>query len=69
MIIGAIDDALRFYRAQLIIYFYTSWGFMVYYGFKTDPLKAFFWCFGFSTYLIIIIGVGHNSKAQPICHS
>jgi hypothetical protein len=40
MITGAIDDALRFYLAQLIIYFYTGvlW-FII--GFKTDPLKAF----------------------------
>jgi hypothetical protein len=29
--IGAIDDITIFYRALLIIYFYTSWGFMVYY--------------------------------------
>ena len=36
--------------------------------FKVDPLKAFFGAiaFGFSTYLIIILGVGHNAKAHAI---
>ncbi|HSN47782.1 MAG TPA: YfhO family protein, partial [Flavobacterium sp.] len=35
---------------------------------KIDPLKAFFGAlaFGFSTYLIIILGVGHNAKAHAI---
>ncbi|WP_310557436.1 YfhO family protein [Flavobacterium sp.] len=35
---------------------------------KVNPLKAFFGAiaFGFSTYLIIIIGVGHNAKAHAI---
>lgn len=35
---------------------------------KVDPLLAFFGglVFGFSTYMIIIIGVGHNSKAHAI---
>jgi hypothetical protein len=42
--IGAIDDALRFYLALLIIYFYTSWGFMVYYSLKNRSVKGIFWC-------------------------
>lgn len=35
---------------------------------KVDPLLAFFGSlvFGFSTYMIIIIGVGHNAKAHAI---
>lgn len=35
---------------------------------KIDPLTAFFGSlvFGFSTYLIIIIGVGHNAKAHAL---
>jgi hypothetical protein len=68
--IGAIDDALRFYRAQLIIYFILLGVLWFIIGFKTDPLKAFFGAlaFGFSTYLIIIIGVGHNSKAHAIAY-
>lgn len=37
---------------------------------KADPLKAFFGAlaFGFSTYLIIILGVGHNAKAHAIAY-
>jgi hypothetical protein len=38
--IGAIDDALRFYRAQLIIFFILL-GVWFIISFKTDPLKAF----------------------------
>jgi hypothetical protein len=54
---------LRFYRALLIIYFYTFGVLWFIIGFKTDPLKAFLcFSFWFSTYLIIIIGVGHNLK-------
>ncbi len=38
--------------------------------FRIDPLKAFFGAlaFGFSTYLIIILGVGHNAKAHAIAY-
>jgi len=37
---------------------------------KTDPLKAFFGAlaFGLSTYLVIILGVGHNAKAHAIAY-
>lgn len=37
---------------------------------KADPLKAFFGAlaFGLSTYLIIILGVGHNAKAHAIAY-
>ncbi|OIQ18671.1 MAG: hypothetical protein BM557_07050 [Flavobacterium sp. MedPE-SWcel] len=37
---------------------------------KVDPLKAFFGAlaFGFSTYLVIILGVGHNAKAHAIAY-
>ena len=37
---------------------------------KVDPLKAFFGAlaFGLSTYLIIILGVGHNAKAHAIAY-
>jgi hypothetical protein len=68
--IGAID-MLRFYRVLLIIYsciFLVLW---IDVGVKIDPLKAFFWAiaFGLSTYLIIILGVGHNAKALlRTCH-
>src|SRR5574343_397458 len=51
------------YRVQLTIYFLL----MV---LKVDPLKAFFGAlaFGLSTYLIIILGVGHNAKAHAIAY-
>jgi hypothetical protein len=57
------DDVLRFYHAQLIIYF-ILFGFII--GFKNRSVKGIFCAlaFGFSTYLIIIIGVGHNAKAH-----
>jgi hypothetical protein len=40
---------------------------MVYYWFKNRSVN-FCFSFGFSTYLIIIIGVGHNSKAHAIAY-
>jgi hypothetical protein len=68
--IGAID-MLRFYRVLLIIYsciFLVLW---IDVGVKIDPLKAFFGAiaFGLSTYLIIILGVGHNAKALYCVHA
>jgi hypothetical protein len=58
------------FTAPLIIYFILLGVLRFIIGFKTDPLKAFFGAlaFGFSTYLIIIIGVGHNSKAHAIAY-
>jgi hypothetical protein len=37
---------------------------------KTDPLKAFIGAlaFGLSTYLVVILGVGHNAKAHAIAY-
>jgi hypothetical protein len=69
--IGAIDDALRFLPRPadyLFIYFLGFYGLLL--VLKTDPLKAFFGAlaFGFSTYLIIILGVGHNAKAHAIAY-
>ncbi|PKH67407.1 hypothetical protein CXF59_08350 [Flavobacterium sp. ALD4] len=69
--IGAIDDALRFLPRPadyLFLYFLGFYGLLL--VLKTDPLKAFFGAlaFGFSTYLIIILGVGHNSKAHAIAY-
>jgi hypothetical protein len=69
--IGTIDDALRFLPRPadyLFLYFLGFYGLLL--VLKTDPLKAFFGAlaFGFSTYLIIIIGVGHNSKAHAIAY-
>jgi hypothetical protein len=69
--IGAIDDVLRFLPRPadyLFLYFLGFYGLLL--VLKTDPLKAFFGAlaFGFSTYLIIILGVGHNAKAHAIAY-
>ncbi|MFV5698033.1 YfhO family protein [Flavobacterium sp. ZT3R17] len=69
--IGKIDDALRFLPRPadyLFLYFLGFYGLML--VLKIDPLKAFFGAlaFGFSTYLIIILGVGHNAKAHAIAY-
>ena len=67
--VGALDDVLRFLPRPadyLFLYFLGFYGLLL--VLKIDPLKAFFGAiaFGFSTYLIIILGVGHNSKAHAI---
>lgn len=69
--IGAIDDVLRFLPRPadyLFLYFLGFYGLLL--VLKIDPLKAFFGslAFGFSTYLIIILGVGHNAKAHAIAY-
>lgn len=69
--IGAIDDALRFLPRPadyLFLYFLGFYGLLL--VLRIDPLKAFFGAiaFGFSTYLIIILGVGHNAKAHAIAY-
>ena len=67
--VGMIDDAIRFLPRPadyLFLYFLSFYGLLL--VLKVDPLKAFFGAlaFGFSTYLIIILGVGHNAKAHAI---
>jgi hypothetical protein len=67
--IGAIDDLIRFLPRPadyLFLYFLSFYVLLL--VLKIDPLKAFFGAlaFGFSTYLIIILGVGHNAKAHAI---
>lgn len=69
--IGALDDFLRFLPRPadyLFLYFLGFYGLLL--VLKVDPLKAFFGAlaFGFSTYLIIILGVGHNAKAHAIAY-
>lgn len=69
--IGKIDDLLRFLPRPadyLFLYFLGFYGLML--VLKIDPLKAFFGAlaFGFSTYMIIILGVGHNAKAHAIAY-
>jgi hypothetical protein len=69
--VGHIDDVLRFLPRPadyLFLYFLGFYGLLL--VLKTDPLKAFIGAlaFGFSTYLIIILGVGHNAKAHAIAY-
>ncbi len=69
--IGALDDVLRFLPRPadyLFLYFIGFYGLLL--VLRIDPLKAFFGsvAFGFSTYLIIILGVGHNAKAHAIAY-
>ncbi|MBA9072137.1 hypothetical protein GGR22_000263 [Flavobacterium gossypii] len=69
--VGALDDALRFLPRPadyLFLYFLGFYGLLL--VLRVDPLKAFFGAlaFGFSTYLIIILGVGHNAKAHAIAY-
>jgi hypothetical protein len=67
--IGTLDDAIRFLPRPadyLFLYFLGFYGLLL--VLKIDPLKAFIGsiAFGLSTYLIIILGVGHNAKAHAI---
>ena len=67
--IGMLDNAIRFLPRPadyLFLYFLGFYTLML--VFRVDPLKAFFGAlaFGLSTYLIVIIGVGHNAKAHAI---
>lgn len=69
--IGSLDDLLRFLPRPadyLFLYFLGFYGLLL--VLKVDPLKAFFGAlaFGFSTYMIIILGVGHNAKAHAIAY-
>ena len=69
--IGHLDDALRFLpRPADYLFLYFLGFYVLLLVLKTDPLKAFFGAlaFGFSTYLIIILGVGHNAKAHAIAY-
>ncbi len=69
--IGKLDDMLRFLPRPadyLFLYFLGFYGLLL--VLKIDPLKAFFGAlaFGFSTYMIVILGVGHNAKAHAIAY-
>ncbi|MFL9832321.1 YfhO family protein [Flavobacterium sp. ST-87] len=69
--ISVLDHALRFLPRPadyLFLYFLGFYGLLL--VLRIDPLKAFFGAvaFGFSTYLIIILGVGHNAKAHAIAY-
>ena len=69
--IKMLDETLRFLPRPadyLFLYFLSFYILLL--VLKADPLKAFFGAlaFGFSTYLIIILGVGHNAKAHAIAY-
>ena len=69
--INKFDATLRFLPRPadyLFLYFLSFYILLL--VLKADPLKAFFGAlaFGFSTYLIIILGVGHNAKAHAIAY-
>ncbi len=69
--IGHLDDALRFFpRPADYLFLYFIGFYILLLVLKTDPLKAFFGAlaFGLSTYLIVILGVGHNAKAHAIAY-
>lgn len=69
--IGHLDDALRFLpRPADYLFLYFLGFYLLLLVVKVDPLKAFFGAlaFGLSTYLIVILGVGHNAKAHAIAY-
>ena len=66
-----LDSVLRFLpRPADYLFLYFLGFYILLMVLKVDPLKAFFGAlaFGFSTYLIIILGVGHNAKAHAIAY-
>jgi hypothetical protein len=69
--IGELDSMLRFLpRPADYLFLYFLGFYVLLLVVKADPLKAFFGAlaFGFSTYLIVILGVGHNAKAHAIAY-
>lgn len=69
--IKSLDGVLRFLpRPADYLFLYFIGFYLLMLSLRVKPLKAFFGAlaFGFSTYLIIIIGVGHNAKAHAIAY-
>jgi Bacterial membrane protein YfhO len=69
--ISTLDHLLRFLpRPADYLFLYFLGFYVLCLVLKVDPLKAFFGAlaFGLSTYLIIILGVGHNAKAHAIAY-
>lgn len=69
--VKSVDGFLRFLPRPADYLFLYFLGFYILLSvLKIDPLKAFFGAlaFGFSTYLIVILGVGHNAKAHAIAY-
>jgi hypothetical protein len=66
-----VDHVLRFLpRPADYLFLYFIGFYILLLVLKIDPLQAFFGAlaFGFSTYLIVILGVGHNAKAHAIAY-
>jgi Bacterial membrane protein YfhO len=69
--IKKLDSVLRFLpRPADYLFLYFLGFYILLLVLKIKPLKAFIGAlaFGFSTYLIIILGVGHNAKAHAIAY-
>ena len=69
--ISKLDHVLRFLpRPADYLFLYFIGFYILLLVLKIDPLQAFFGAlaFGFSTYLIVILGVGHNAKAHAIAY-
>ncbi len=67
--IGDLDDIIRFLpRPADYVFLYFLGFYVLMLVMRADPLKAFLGAlaFGFSTYMIIILGAGHNAKAHAI---
>ena len=66
-----LDSALRFLpRPADYLFLYFAGFYVLLLVLRANPLRAFFGAlaFGLSTYLIIILGVGHNAKAHAIAY-
>lgn len=69
--IKSVDRFLRFLpRPADYLFLYFVGLYILFLVMRVKPLIAFFGAlaFGFSTYLIIILGVGHNAKAHAIAY-
>lgn len=69
--IKQLDYTLRFLpRPADYIFLYFIGFYILLLTYKVKPLKAFIGAllFGFSTYLIVILGAGHNAKAHAIAY-
>lgn len=69
--VKSLDSVLRFLpRPADYLFLYFLGFYILLISLRIKPLKAFFGAlaFGFSTYLIIILGVGHNAKAHAIAY-
>lgn len=69
--IKQLDSVLRFLpRPADYVFLYFIGFYILLLTYRVNPLKAFIGAllFGFSTYLIVIIGAGHNAKAHAIAY-